>query len=120
MSDDPDAVLAATRSALQRWMGGAGYASTSDEALADGVSAELYERYAYELSTSWNPSACSFDAYWTLGGRVPDGLEKPFSAEQREGARMLACVGLIRALAIERAAAVLRRPAASGSNGGNR
>ncbi|MEQ1858599.1 MAG: hypothetical protein ABMA13_01540 [Chthoniobacteraceae bacterium] len=54
------------------------------------------ERFALDLRTNWNPSACAFDARWQDGGRTAEGIERPFSAETDEEARLRACEGLLR------------------------
>jgi hypothetical protein len=111
---DPDDAITHAREALHTWMGPAHAGSgLSDEFLAAGACAELRRRHGHELNTVWNPSACTFDARWTLQGKTPAGLEKPFSAENFHAARMLACIGLIRSVAFAKAATLISAAKAS-------
>jgi hypothetical protein len=64
--------------------------------LADAFCAWVRDRFHLDLRTNWNPSACVFEARWQDRGRSAEGLERPFSAETVDDARLLACAGLLR------------------------
>jgi len=97
MLEESDMQIAAAREEVLRWVRACvpgDYPSNAElsEAFAKVVGAEA----DLELRTVWNPSACVFEARWYHGGRETAEFSKPFCAEEKADARLLACAGMVR------------------------
>lgn len=70
------------------------FAHLPTAALSELATSRIKRDFPLDLQINWNPSACTFDARWMDRGRPAEGLERPFSAESREDATLLACAGV--------------------------
>jgi len=66
-----------------------------DEELADRFCAQLPSDIDLELRTNYNPSALVYEARWYHGPRLVEEFPKPFCAESKVEARLLACAAMI-------------------------
>lgn len=96
-ADEP-APMTDLRDQLQTWLRDHAATEAPSDRIIEVFSAKARELYQLDLVTNWNPSSCVFDARWQHAGRAAEGIEKPFSAEDQDTARLLACAGLIRLL----------------------
>ena len=94
--EEPDLQIATAREDVLAWLqprqSGA-YDSNAE--LADGFLRFIASETDLDLRTARNPSACVHEARWYYAGRETDDFPKPFCAEQRDDARVLACAALI-------------------------
>lgn len=89
--------IAEARLIVSRWLEKeTGCRYSSDAQTADAVRDRLNHQFQLTLQTNWNPSSCVFDARWEHNQRAADGLERPFSAEVLDDARVLACAAAVR------------------------
>jgi len=94
---DPDALIVTAREELLAWV-------TVRRPGAYPTNAELAEAFCHllqpdtdlELRTVRNPSSLMYEARWYHAGREVGDFPKPFCAEDKGDAQILACAELLR------------------------
>ena len=96
-ANDSDAPLTVAREELLAWVNvrrPGGYGTNAE--LADAFCELLQPDTDLELKTVRNPSSFMYEARWYHQGREVADFPKPFCAEERGDARVLACAELLR------------------------
>ena len=92
---EPEDAIAEARTSLADWMQMAtGQRFLSDGEIDNAVCEKMKQQYELELVVHWNPSAHVFEARWLFQGRPAEQLERPYSADAVEDARLLACAAV--------------------------
>lgn len=96
-ADNIETLIATAREELLAWVHvrRPGAYATNEE-LADAFCDLLQPDVDLELRTVRNPSSFMFEARWYHSGREVEDFPKPFCAEERGDARVLACAELLR------------------------
>lgn len=96
-ANDPNPSLSLAREELLAWVRvrEPGAFATNGE-LADAFCRLLPPDTDLELRTVRNPSSFMFEARWYHDGREVQDFPKPFCAEEKGDARLLACAELLR------------------------
>jgi hypothetical protein len=92
------AEVAQARTEIAEWLGITGF--HSDEALAAAAVARIRADYGLTLHAEWNSEAMTFKTEWTTGrGEAVAAVPAAFVAAHFDHARLLACAGVIEAIA---------------------
>jgi len=94
LADEPE--IASARIEVLSWLLSQqfGFYDSNSE-LVEGFTRFVAQETDLELRAQRNPSSCVWEARWYNAGRELDEFRKPFCAEEKVDAQLLACAAMI-------------------------